>query len=140
MAVESQRSGNLQNPQNPHNPHNPAKKALDNLDEDIARTQARLNALREMREKLEIIATDGFYGAMMAPVTKFATVADAAEDVLREACETGETELGIDQIYAGLEARRVKATMKSLSNTLHRWASRGRRFRRVGPQKFALKK
>ena len=122
-------------------------KALEELEARIALRESELNSLKSELENLKIsIARDvlsGTSSGVWIPdrptklATRPATIADAVEQIL---AERGNSEISI--LLAELNRRyAIKTTKKDLANTLNRWiTSRGKRFRRVGPNVFALRK
>jgi hypothetical protein len=116
-------------------------KALEELEARIAIRESELASLKSELQHLKITIARGVLSGTSNDVwigdrSKPATVADAVEQILTE---RGNLEISVlltelDRRYA------IKTTKKDLANTLNRWiTSRGKRFRRVGPNIFALK-
>lgn len=122
---------------------------IPSLSAELEQVRQRITELEQYRESLETIIrirnsqTAPQYGfrapahpgrhAKRSALGETATIADYCEVILDELGGP----LHVNQLHAGLEARRVHVTRKNLLNILNRWVRAGARFERPRPNTFA---
>jgi hypothetical protein len=126
---------------NPNNDSHPTSfhpvHFLQQLEREIERRQEELTALMHVREVLlggQPATTTALPGPKAVHVSH--TVADAVEVILGRGDGTG---LHVADLLPALHKHHgIQITSKNLINTLNRWVTRGRRFKRTAPNTFAL--
>lgn len=93
---------------------------------ELAQANMNLKVLREAKRVLS--------GERTPPKLK-PTIADMVEDMLRRAGS-----LHMDDIVKGLHQRGIKAAKTTVTTALARYDAKKRRFKRIAPNTFALRK
>lgn len=113
---------------------------MSELDDAIVREEARVKRLREelsqanmklkvLREAKRVMSDED------APPKLKPTIADVVEEMLRRAGS-----LHMDDIVKGLHQRGFNAAKTTVTTALARYDTKKRRFKRIAPNTFALRK
>jgi hypothetical protein len=115
--------------------------AENELDADIAREEAKVRRLRAelagSKAKLRVLLEDRrvTMGERLPSKSK-PSIADAVEDILRE----NKAPMHMNRLVQSLADRGIAAAKGTVTTAIARYVAQGRRFERVEPNTFGLKK